>query len=168
MSKDFVNLLERLFKNGVEFVIVGGFAGVAHGCTYVTQDIDICCDFSPSNLLALQKAISDLDPVHRMTPNRKKLELTEKSCGQFKNLYLDTKEGQLDCLSFIEGLGDYNRVKQESELLEVEDMKIRILSLDALIKTKRAMNRLQDKAAVLQLESIRKLKEETSEASGKV
>jgi len=166
VSNDFVNLLERLVNNGVDFVIVGGFAGVAHGCTYVTQDIDICCDFSPANLLALQKAISDLDPVHRMTPNRKKLKLTDKTCVQFKNLYLDTENGQLDCLSFIDGLGDYNRTKQESELIEVEDMKIRVLSLDALIKTKRAMNRPQDKAAVLQLESIRKLRTETSEEQG--
>jgi len=166
VSNDFVNLLERLVKNGVDFVIVGGFAGVAHGCTYVTQDIDICCDFSLANLLALQKAISDLDPVHRMTPHRKKLKLTDKTCAQFKNLYLDTKEGRLDCLSFIDGLGDYSRAKQESELIEVEDMKIRVLSLDALIKTKRAMNRPRDKAAVLQLESIRKLRIETSEEQG--
>lgn len=161
MSNDFVNLLERLIKNGVEFVIVGGFAGVVHGCTYLTQDIDICCDFSPANLLALQKAISDLEPVHRMTPNRKKLKLSDKTCAQFKNLYIDTKKGQLDCLSFIDGLGDYSRAKQESELIEVEDMKIRVLSLDALIKSKRALNRPRDKAAILQLESIKRLRMNT-------
>lgn len=162
MSKDFVNLLERLIKNGVKFVIVGGFAGVVHGCTYVTQDIDICCDFSPANLLLLQKAISDLDPVHRMTPNRKKLKLSDKTCAQLKNLYLDTKKGQLDYLSFIDGLGDYSRSKQESELIEVEDMKIRVLNLDALIETKKAMNRPRDMAAILQLESIKRLKKKTS------
>ena len=166
MSNDFVNLLERLVNNGVDFVIVGGFAGVAHGCTYVTQDIDICCDFSPANLLALQKAISDLNPVHRMTPSRKKLKLSDKTCAQFKNLYLDTENGQLDCLSHIDGLGDYSRAKQESELIEVEDMKIRVLSLDALIKTKRAMDRPRDKAAILQLESIKRLRTETSEEQG--
>jgi len=163
VSNDFINLLERLVKNGVEFVIVGGFAGVVHGCTYVTQDIDICCDFSPANLLSLQKAISDLNPVHRMTPNRKKLKLSDTTCAQFKNLYLDTKKGQLDCLSFIDGLGDYSRAKQESELIKVEDMKIRVLKLDALIKSKRALNRPRDKAAVLQLESIKRLRKKTSE-----
>jgi len=162
VSNDFVNLLERLVNNGVEFVIVGGFAGVVHGCTYVTQDIDICCDFSPANLLALQKALSDLDPVHRMTPNRKKLELSDKNCAQFKNLYLDTRNGQLDCLSFIDGLGDYSRAKQESEIIKVEDMHIRVLSLDALIKTKKALNRPRDKAAILQLESIKRLRMKTS------
>jgi hypothetical protein len=162
VSNDFVNLLERLVNNGVEFVIVGGFAGVVHGCTYVTQDIDICCDFSPANLLLLQKAISDLNPVHRMTPNRKKLKLSDRTCEQFKNLYLDTENGQLDCLSFIDGLGNYSRVKQESEFVEVEDVKIRVLSLDALIKSKRALNRPRDKAAILQLESINRLRMKAS------
>ncbi len=158
MSRDFLNLLERLVNADVDFVVIGGFAGVVHGCTYVTQDIDICCDFSPATLLALQRAISDLHPVHRMTPKRKKLQLTEQACGQFKNLYLDTDIGQLDCLSFIDGLGDYNQAKGESELIEVEEMKIRVLSLDALIKSKKSMNRPRDKEAVLQLEAIKKLR----------
>ena len=159
MSSDFVNLLERLAKAGVDFVIVGGFAGVVHGCTYVTQDIDICCDFSAANLLALQRAISDLNPVHRMTPGRKKFLLTEGKCGQFKNLYLDTKIGQLDCLSFIDGLGDYDRVKRASRLIKVEDMKLYVLSLEALIKTKRVLNRPRDREAIIQLEAIMKHKE---------
>jgi hypothetical protein len=158
VSSDFFNLLERLGNAGVDFVIVGGFAGVVYGCTYVTQDIDICCDFKPATLLALQEAISDLHPVHRMTLGRKKLKLTEQTCGQFKNLYLDTDIGQLDCLSFIDGLGDYSEVRRESELIEVEEIKMRVLSVDALIKTKKAMNRLRDKEAVLQLEAIKKLR----------
>ena len=158
MSSDFLNLLERLVNAGVDFVIVGGFAGVVHGCTYVTQDIDICCDFSAANLLALQRAISDLDPVHRMTPNRKKFQLTEQMCGQFKNLNLDTRIGQLDCLSFIDGLGDYSQVKQESEVVEVENMKMCVLSLDALIRAKESMNRPRDEEAILQLKAIKKLR----------
>lgn len=158
MSNDSVNLLERLVSHGVDFVIVGGFAGVVHGCTCVTQDIDICCDFSPANLLALQRAVSDLEPVHRMTPQRKKLELTEETCAHFRNLYLDTKEGQLDCLSFVDGLGDFSQAKQESELVEVEETKMRVLSLDALIRAKRAMNRPRDGEAISQLEAIRELR----------
>lgn len=157
MSSDFLNLLERLVKANVEFVIVGGFAGIVHGCTYVTQDIDICCDFSPANLLKLQRAVLDLNPVHRMTPSRKKLQLTEKTCSRFKNLYLDTKIGRLDCLSFIDGLGDYSQVKQASRIIKVEDLKLRVLSLDALITAKRAVNRPQDKHVLLQLEAVKKI-----------
>jgi len=158
VSSDFMNLLERLVSAGVDFAIVGGYAGVVHGCTYVTQDIDICCDFSPTNLLALQKAVCDLHPVHRMTPNRKKLRLTEKTCRQLKNLYLDTDIGQLDCLGFIDGIGDYQKVKGVSVLVQVQDMQLRVMRLDALIKAKKEMNRPHDKQAILQLEAIKHLK----------
>ena len=157
MSSDFDNLLERLTNNAVDFVVVGDFAGAVYGCTYVAQGIEICCDFSPANLLAMQRAISDLEPVHRMTPGRKKLALTEQQCSHLKNLYLDTAMGQLDCLSFIDGLGDFEQVKRASELLEVEGMKVRVLSLDALIKAKKSMNRPLDRQVLSQLEAIRKL-----------
>jgi hypothetical protein len=158
MTDDFINLLERLVRTDVDFVVVGGFAGIIHGCTYVTQDIDICCDFSPANLLALQNAISKLHPVHRMTPKRKKLELTEENSKRFKNLYLDTDIGQLDCVSFVDGLGDYQKVKRASKLVKLRHAKLRVLSLDALIKAKKAMNRPRDKEALLQLKALKKLK----------
>jgi hypothetical protein len=154
-----MSLLERLVRGRVDFVIVGGFAGVVHGCTYVTQDIDICCDFSAPNLLALQEGLRDVHPVHRMTPHRKKLELTKQNCGQFENLYLDTDIGQLDCVGFVDGVGDYSRVKLASELVEVQDMQLRTLSLDALINAKKAMNRPQDRQALVQLEAIKKLRQ---------
>ena len=93
-----------------------------------------------------------------MTPKRKSLRLTEQTCGEFKNLYLDTDIGQLDCLSFIDGVGDFQQVKKASELVKVEDIRMCVLSLDALITTKKTMNRPRDKEAVLQLEAIKKLK----------
>ena len=158
MTSDFFDLIERLVKTGVDFVIVGGFAGVIHGCTYVTQDIDICCDFSVENLLRLQNAIVDLHPVHRMTPDRHKLELTEKNCKTFKNLYLDTDSGQLDCISFVDAIGDYQKVKEQSILVEAEGAEIRVLSIDVLIESKRALNRPRDREIILQLEAIKKLK----------
>lgn len=58
-------LTRRLVEAQVEFVLVGGFAAVAHGATLVTRDVDICCRFSEANLGRIQKAVSDLHPVHR-------------------------------------------------------------------------------------------------------
>lgn len=54
---DFRDLLQRLTHARVDLVIVGGYAGIVHGCMYVTQDIHICCDFSPANLLALHPSV---------------------------------------------------------------------------------------------------------------
>lgn len=160
MSEDFTNLLERLAQANIEFVLVGGFAGVVHGCTYVTQDINICCDFTPANLMSLQETLSDFNPVHRMTPKRQKLKLTKKTCRDFKNLYLDTKIGQLDCLSLIDGIGNYKNVKQASRIIKLGKVKIRVLDIDALIKAKKALNRPRDRQAIKQLEAIKKLKKE--------
>ena len=157
MTGDFIELLERLNKAGVDFVIVGGFAGTVYGCTLVTQDVDICLDFSPANLLILQKAIADLNPVHRMTPGRKKLELTEGNCGDFKNLYLDTDIGRLDCLGFIKGVGDYQKVKEKSVTVETGGVRLQVLNIDALIESKKAMNRPRDRQAIAELEAIKEL-----------
>ena len=158
MKGGFLNLIERLKDGGVKFVLVGGFAGIVHGCTYVTQDIDICCDFSAANLLALQKALKDLHPVHRMTPQRLKLNLTVESCTQLKNLYLDTDIGQIDCLASIDGLGDYEDLENLSETRDLGGgLQIRVLTIDSLIKARKAMNRPRDREAVLQLEAIKKM-----------
>lgn len=70
-------------KAGVEFVIVEGFADVFHGCKYVTLYIDICCDFAVANLLTLQATLSYLDPVHRMTPGRKKPPSNEQTSVRY-------------------------------------------------------------------------------------
>jgi len=105
-----LNLLERPARAGVDFVIVGGFAGVVHGCTYLTEDIDICCDFTPDNLLALQRALAELHPVHRMTPGRNKLELTEQNAAQFKNLYLDTDIGLYRCVTVVYSIPILNEI----------------------------------------------------------
>lgn len=156
---DQLNLLRRLTDARVDFIIVGGYAGVVHGCSYVTQDIDICCVFAPADLLALQKALADLHPVHRMTPGRKPLELTAESAAQFTNLYLDTDLGRLDCLSRIEGLGDYAQVRQASEPIDTAGMRLRVLTIDALIQTKQAMDRPRDREAVRQLQALKALRQ---------
>jgi hypothetical protein len=158
VNGDFLDLPERLIEADVDFVIVGDYAGAVYGCTDVSQRLDICCDFSPANLLALQGALADLHPVHRMTPRRAPLELTAANAGEFKNLYLATDLGPLDCLSEIRGIGSYEQVKQASVLVEVEGRQLRVLSLDALITAKEAMNRPRDQEALRELKAVRQLR----------
>ena len=151
---DFEGLLTRLLEQKVEFVVVGGFAAIAHGATSVTQDIDICCRFSAENLLRLQQALAGLHPVHRMTPQRIPLNLTPATCQNFKNLYLDTDLGQLDCLGSIKGVGEFENVRQRSSSVDMPAGICLVLNLQALIDAKKAMGRPRDKETVLQLEAI--------------
>lgn len=157
MKDNFFTLLKRLSQSGVDYVVIGGFACIAHGCTYVTQDIDICIDFNTDNLLRLQKALANLHPVHRMTPRKLKLVLTRENTKRFKNLYLDTDIGQLDCVSFVDGTGTFRQVKKKSTKMEINRLKVQILNLDALIKSKEKMDRDKDAQIIIQLKAIKKL-----------
>ena len=156
MKNDFANLLKILAENKVDFVIIGGFAGIIHGCTITTQDIDICCDFSPENLMRMQEALIALNPVHRMTPNKLKLELTEEKCKSLKNLYLHTDLGQLDCIGYVAGVGGFEKVKQSSRTITVDDVEYLVLDVDALIESKKALNREKDRLTINQLEAMKK------------
>ena len=155
MNGNLIDILQRLSEHHVDFVIIGGFAAVTHGSTLVTQDIDICCEFSETNLKKLQKAIEDLHPVHRLTPKRIPLQITPEFCKGLNNLYLNTDIGILDCLSSVLGIGNFKKVRKCSVTIKgMNNQKFRVLSLDALIVAKKAMGRAKDKETVIQLQAI--------------
>ena len=99
-------LLMRLKDSGLEFVVIGGLCVVYHGVPVATFDLDICCPFGEENVLKIESAVKDLNPVHRLTANKLPLELTRQQlCKDLKNIYLQTDLGKLDCLSEVAGIG---------------------------------------------------------------
>ena len=157
MSQPYIDLLTRLVKADVRFVLIGGYACIVHGGTLTTEDVDVCCDFDPDNLLRLQQALIDLNPVHRMTPQRLPLSLTSENCHHLKNLYLDTDLGQLDCISAVQGLGDFSQVEKMCDTIDADQTQLKVLNRDALIQSKKAMDRPRDREAVRQLEAIKEM-----------
>lgn len=151
-------MLARLGGSGVEFVLVGGYAAVAHGVSLVTQDVDICCRFSNENLFRLQTVLAELHPRHRMTPQKLPLELTDELCGRLENLYLETDLCILDCLSEVKGVGGFEKVLAHSIELAFPGGTFRVLDLDTLIHAKEAMDRPQDRLALTQLRAIHERK----------
>jgi hypothetical protein len=148
-------LVRRLIAAEVEFVLVGGFAAVAHGVTLVTRDVDICCRPTEANWMRIQKAFADLRPVHRSRPDLP-LDLTPEQCATLKNLYVRTDLGVVDCLGEVLGLGDFDEVARHSTEVEVPAGKCRVLDLEALIRAKEAMGRDHDRITVMQLKEIQK------------
>lgn len=151
---DFDALLGLLRQHCVDFVVIGGFAATAHGVSLLTQDVDICCAYTPENLRRLGAALEGLHPFHRMTPQPLPLELTDENIPRLKDLYLQTDLGQLDCLSEVKGVGDSSEVRRQSIEVELPSGPCRILSLDALIRAKQAMGGPKDKLTILQLKAI--------------
>jgi len=147
-------LLSRLIKAEVEFVLVGGLAASIHGSSLTTRDVDICCRFDEVNLMKIQESLADLHPVHRMRPDLS-LNLTREQCKGLKNLYIKTDLGVIDCLGSVLGVGDYDEVSKHSMALTLPIGTIHILDIDTLIKAKEAMGRPHDLITVQHLKAVK-------------
>jgi hypothetical protein len=148
-------ILHRLHDAKVEFSLIGGLASVHYGVSLVTQDVDVCARFTAENLRRIEAAVKDFHPRHRMTANRLPLELTDELCSRLKNLYLSTDLGILDCLSEVAGIGDFDAVLRQSELMQFPFGQCYVLKIDPLIVAKEAVGRDRDLAAVEQLRAIK-------------
>jgi predicted nucleotidyltransferase len=146
--------LQRLADSGVDFVVVGGFAGVLHGSALVTRDLDICAVLTPENVERLRAALKDLHPLHRMTPQRLSFLKVPRPGEKTLNLYLETDWGVVDILSSILGLGGFDALKANAEWFEIGGKRCRLISLADLVQAKEAMGREKDLLAAKELRAI--------------
>ena len=150
----FSQLLQRIADAGIDFVIVGGFAAVTHGSSYVTRDVDLCLVLSQENIERLRRALADLNPRHRMTPQRLSF-LTYPPAGQpVQNLYLVTDAGVVDVLSSVLGVGDFARLRAKADMLAVEGRNYAVMALEDLIAAKEALGREKDLLTAKELRAI--------------
>jgi hypothetical protein len=147
----------------VDFVVVGGFAGVLHGSAIVTRDLDICAVLTPENVERLRDTLKDLNPLHRMTPQRLSFLNVPKPGESVKNLYLQTDWGIVDILSSISGLGDFASIKANSEIFEISGRTCRLISLPDLVLAKEHMGREKDLLAAKELRAIAEIRKRTKE-----
>jgi hypothetical protein len=147
-------LLENLHGAKVDFVIIGGVAAVLHGSTLLTRDLDICVPVGSESLLRLQAALQGLNPRIRAGSDFIPLELGESKAAAVKNPHITTDEGRLDCIGFVDGVGDYSDVLQQSMELDLGRFSCRVLGLDALIRAKESAGRPHDLQTIVQLRAL--------------
>ena len=148
-------LLQRLCDADIDFVVVGGFAGLIHGSTLVTRDLDVCAFLSHEDVARLREALRDLHPTHRLTPQKLSFLTNPDSGVPVRNLYLETEIGTVDVLSSVLGVGDFGRVRAESVEIQLFGRRCRVISLDDLIRAKEALGREKDLLAAKELRAIR-------------
>lgn len=147
-------LLELLAGGDVEFVVVGGYAAVLHGSSYITQDLDICIVCSTENIERLRRLLKDLDPRHRMTAQKLSFLETPPPGTDLKNLYLRTRLGVLDVLSEVFGVGDFERLKVNAQEVTLGGKAVRVMSIHDLIAGKEALARDKDLLVAKELRAI--------------
>jgi hypothetical protein len=151
-------LLKRLVAHGVDFVVVGGIAMVAHGSARTTNDLDICYSTDPANLEALAAALTELGATLRGVREDVPFVPDARALSQLSILTLSSPDGNLDLLVGPAGAPAYEALRSRAERLTIDGIGLLIASLDDLEAMKRAAGRPVDQIDVEEIEAIRRLR----------
>lgn len=151
-------ILAELVAAGVEFVVIGGYAAIAHGSGQLTRDIDICFASDEANLHHLGEALIGLEARLSGVPDEVPFVPDAGTLKNFEVLTLMTREGRLDVLKAPDGAPAYGTLRRRATHVEVDGVPVPVASLEDLIGMKRAANRDKDRIALEELEVIRRLR----------
>ncbi|HEX6780740.1 MAG TPA: hypothetical protein VF125_01780 [Solirubrobacterales bacterium] len=143
-------LLGALDRHGVDFVLVGGLAGIAHGSSFPTYDLDIAYSRDRPNIERLVDALREIGVTLRVAPADLPFQLDAATIANGANFTFDTKFGSFDILGDVAGIKSYGDLRRDSRVEEVFELEVRIASLDHLIAMKRAANRPKDQVMVME------------------
>ena len=121
---EFEPVLKSLTNAKVDFVIVGGLAISAHSTGYITTDLDFCYLRTGENLKQIVSALASFEPRFRHLPEELPFVWDERTLQIGTNFTLTTNVGNIDLLSEVAGVGNYQEVKKES----VVDILLRLRS----------------------------------------
>jgi hypothetical protein len=156
-DRSFREILDALYAHQVECIIIGGVALMLHGSTRMTGDIDILYARSRENIRRLVDAVKPFAPKLRLAQDAAPIDFPfdEHTIWNGANFTLWTRDFDIDLLASTEDLPSYEAVLLESEVITTSgERTFRILSLDALLRIKRRLNRLKDQLALPEIEAL--------------
>jgi len=146
-------ILTTLSAHGVDFVVIGGLAAVAHGSRRMTRDIDIVVRPESENLARLEAALAELGAVQLLGAGTEgpiePADLATIALGT--TLHTRSPAGRLDVVGAPAGAATYADLRTRALASHVGGVEVRISGLDDLIAMKRAAGRpldLQDIADI--------------------
>lgn len=158
MNFDPVQICAVLSEEGVEFVVLGGFAAIIHGSPLPTEDIDVIPSRSRDNLERLAKALQRLDAKIRTGDEPVATRIDAAFIGNMPHmLNLVTRCGDIDLVFTPAGaLTDYEQWVVRSRPAQLrEGLVVAVADLDDIIASKSAANRPKDQRSLPYLESLR-------------
>lgn len=148
-------LLAILTEGGVRFVLVGGFAVIAHGVARATLDVDVVVEPAPESHERLAAVMDSLEAPA----------LVEDLIGLYTDLdprdsfdlargimiRIPTKYGILDLVNRPLGAPDWTRLAAAAGTADVDGARILVAGLEDLVAMKRASGRPKDLLDVAEL-----------------
>jgi len=156
-TSDFLEILRTLSEYKVDFIVVGGVCAVLHGAPMTTFDLDVVHSRSADNLERLLSALHTLDAYYRDRPGQRLQPKLSHLASPGHQLFL-TRFGPLDILGTIGNRLSYSDLITGTVQLQLDDLELRMLTLESLIDTKRAAGRDKDKAVLALLNQTLKEK----------
>jgi predicted nucleotidyltransferase len=156
---NFPAALKALSEAKVEFIVVGAYAAVLQGSAYVTRDIDICYERTPGNMKRLVAALKPHHPRLRGAPAGLPFTFDEKTLAQGMNFTFESDFGDIDLMGELSGIGQFAALARDAVSIDLDGVKIRVASLDAVIRSKRAAGRAKDLSILPELEALKELQD---------
>jgi hypothetical protein len=157
-DEEILKFWDSLSKNNVKYIMVGGYATNIHGFQRYTGDMDIWIDDSKENRINLRKAFAacgmgDYEMMERI---------------QFVPGWTDFRLNnglKLDILVDMIGLEGYSfdECLSIATIATIENIEVPFLHLNQLIANKKRVNRPKDQIDVIELEKIKKIREDNQE-----
>jgi len=110
--------LRALCDSEVEFVVIGGLSAVLHGGAYVTFDLDVCYTPGGANVKRLVKALAPFHPRPQGFPAELPFLWDEATLRNSTVLTLTTDASDIDLLAEVASIGDWDKVKSQSVMVE--------------------------------------------------
>ncbi len=150
-----------LAEHGVEFIVVGGQAEALMGSSRVTYDVDLCYRRTSDNLRRLATALGTLNLTLRGAPPDLKFRLDAQALALGQNYTFEVDgEYPLDLLGYLEPIGVYDDLLPHAEAIAIGGRPTLVIGLDDLIRIKRTHHRPKDRESLLQLEAIKRLRQQ--------
>ena len=147
LNEDYKEMLQLLSEEQVDFMIVGAYALGTHGYPRATGDIDIWVKPNDINSRKLFKALARFGAP-----------LDQIKIADFTTEGIIFQIGviprRIDIITKIDGV-TYEEADEDKIIVEVEGLKIPVISLDKLIKNKMSTGREKDE---LDIKTLRKKK----------
>ncbi len=134
-NDDFREFIELLNLHQAEYILVGGYAVILHGYPRSTGDMDIWVNASIENYKKLTSAFFDFKmPI---------MELADFLNSENEVFSYGRPPLGIDILTNCKGLEFQDSIK-EASFVDVESLKVNLISYAHLIKAKKAAGRYKD------------------------
>jgi hypothetical protein len=147
-------ILEVLKRHGVDFVVIGGLAAIAHGSNLPTRDVDITPDQEATNLSRLSEALTELKAEVRFGEESLPFGHDAESLASAGVWNLRTLYGELDISMVPNGTQGYADLVREAVPTSILGVEVPVASLADVIRSKQAANRPKDQRVLPVLREI--------------